>query len=174
MPARSAKAPEAYNVLETYEILECALTSAPAYDASVVGRMTPADLPEVGRLSQEVYGLAGTAWMTAALALGDVGYVARVDGKIVGYGFASVCGAVGRLYGNTVSPAHRGKGLGRELVRARLSACSGLGAERVITEVATWNVGSLEIVRAEGFATVGSLWVESSLAIRPERKVVRR
>jgi GNAT superfamily N-acetyltransferase len=172
--ARSAKVPNAYNVLETYEILELAAPSAQAYDTAVVTRMSTEDLAEVSRLSQEVYGIASSAWLAAALSVGDVGYVARVEGALVGYGFASVCGDVGRLYGNTVSPAHRGKGLGRELVRARISGCVGLGASRVLTEVATWNVGSLELLRAQGFATVGTMWVESSLAIRPERKVVRR
>jgi L-amino acid N-acyltransferase YncA len=172
--ARSAKVPHAYNVLETYEILEHAAPSAQAYDTTVVARMTSADLADVSKLSEEVYGIAGAAWLAAALEAGDVGYVARVDGALAGYGLASVCGGVGRLYGNTVSSAHRGKGLGRELVRARVSGCVALGASRILTEVATWNVGSLEILRAQGFATSGTMWVESSLAIRPERKVVRR
>lgn len=166
--------PLAYNVVETYEILELASAGPQAYDTSVISRMTEADVPAVATLSQEVHGVRGEKWIAAALAVGDLGFVAKLDGAIVGYAFASVVGDRARLYGNTVSPAHRSKGLGRELARARVASVAALGAARVVTEVATWNVASLEVVRSLGFAKIGTMWVETASAIRVERKLVRR
>lgn len=166
--------PLAYNVVETFEILELAPTEAPAYDASVVSRMTEADLPAVAALSQEVHGVRGERWLSSALSVGDLGFVAKIDGVVVGYAFASVVGDRARLYGNTVGTAHRSKGLGRELARARVAAVFAIGASRVVTEVATWNVASLEVVRSLGFAKVGTMWVETASALRVERKLVRR
>ncbi len=174
--ARAAVAtlPLAYNVVETYEILELASPTSQPYDASVVSRMTEADLPAIAALSQEVHGVRGERWALAALAVGDLGFVAKLEGAVVGYAFASLVGDRARLYGNTVATAHRSKGLGRELARARLAALSALGATRVVTEVATWNVASLEVVRGLGFAKIGAMWVETSSAVRVERKLVRR
>lgn len=166
--------PLAYNVLETYEVLTLSAPEALAYDTTVVSRMTAADLPALAALSQEVHGVRAERWLAAGLETGDLGFVARVEGVIVGYAFVTVSGTDARLYGNTVAAAHRGRGLGRELARARLTACSALGVRRVVTEVATWNVASLEVVRAVGFAASGTMWVETSLPIRSERKVVRR
>ncbi|MFO0708654.1 MAG: GNAT family N-acetyltransferase [Sandaracinus sp.] len=164
----------AYNVYETYELLENAALEAQPYDASVIARMTAADLPAVAALSNEVWGIRGERWAEAALAVGDLGFVAKLDGAIVGYAFVSVCGTDARLYGNTVAVAHRGKGLGRELARARIATAAALGAKRAITEVATWNVGSLEVMKGLGFANVGTMWVESAASARVERKLVRR
>jgi L-amino acid N-acyltransferase YncA len=172
--AAAAELPRAYNVVETFEILELTLAEAPAYDASVVSRMTEADLPAVAKLSQEVHGVRGERWLSSALAVGDLGFVAKIDGAVAGYAFASVVGDRARLYGNTVASAHRSKGLGRELARARLAAVFAVGASRVVTEVATWNVASLEVVRSLGFAKVGTMWVETASALRVERKLVRR
>jgi ribosomal-protein-alanine N-acetyltransferase len=166
--------PRAYNVLETYDVFEVRAPSSPSYDSGVVTRMTEADLSEVATLWREVHGVGGQAWLTAALAEGELGFVARVDGKVVGHALASVVGEEGRLHGNTVSDAHRGKGIGRELTRARVAACVALGATRLIAEVATWNVASAEVLQSLGFAKVGTLWIESAASARTERKVVRR
>ncbi len=174
LEAAVTTAPHAYNELETYEILELSPARILPYDSSIVAPMTSEDLVAVEQLSKTVHGVAGHAWLSAALAAGDVGYVARLDGAIVGFGFSSVAGDVGRIYGNTVSPAHRGRGIGKELARARVAAAVGLGASRVLAEVATWNVGSLEVLKGLGFESRGKMWVETALATPRADRVVRR
>ena len=166
--------PKAYNVFETYEVLELSSPQQVSYDSSLVTRMTEADLPEVAALSATVYGVRGERWLAAALAAGDMGFSARVDGKLVGYALATVLGDRARFHTNTVDPAFRGRGIGKELARARLCACAALGATRVVTEVATWNVASLEVVRPLGFVPIGQMWVESAASTRVERTLVRR
>ena len=44
----------------------------------------------------------------------------------------------------------------------------------MITEIATWNLASLEIARAHGFARAGTMYVESSDHVKEARKFVRR
>jgi len=166
--------PPAYNVFETYDVLTLTSPTALSYDTALVSRMTEADLPEIAALSAVVYGVRGEQWLAAALATEELGFVARIDGKLVGYAFAALVAGRGRLHGNTVSPDHRGKGIGRELARARVATCAALGATDLLTEVATWNVASLEVMRSVGFEKTGSMWIESASAARVERKVLRR
>ncbi|GAB4215337.1 MAG: hypothetical protein OHK0013_40810 [Sandaracinaceae bacterium] len=166
--------PKAYNVYETYEVLALADPTAHPYDTGVVRRMTEQDLADVAALSQAVHGVRGERWLAAALATGELGFVARRGGVLLGYAFATVVGMDGRLHGNTVHPDHRGQGIGKELTRARLSACAALAVSRVITEVATHNLASLEVVRSLGFQSVGQLWVESAASARGERRLLRR
>jgi L-amino acid N-acyltransferase YncA len=164
----------AYNVYETYQVLAVAPPPAPAYDASVVTLLTPADLDEIEKISRAVYKVPSVKWLRAQLDGGDFGFVARLDGKIAGFALASLQGNEGRVHTNTILPEHRGKGIGKELMRARLRTLSDLGAERVITEIADWNLPSLEVARSFGFAPVGTMVVETARVQRVERAIVRR
>ncbi len=164
----------AYNVFETYQVLAVAPPPAPAYDTAVVARLRPEDLPAVEQLSRTVYKVPSTRWLRAQLDGGDFGFVAKVDGKIVGFALASLQGTEGRVHTNTLLPEHRCKGLGKELMRARLRTLSDLGAERVITEIADWNLPSLEVARSFGFASIGTMVVETSRTQRIDKAIVRR
>jgi L-amino acid N-acyltransferase YncA len=174
LAAGRTETPKAYNVYETYVVLALSAPSAVPYDAKLVRRMTEQDLADVAALSQKVHGVRGERWLAAALGTGELGFVARRGGELVGYAFATVVGAEGRLHGNTVHPDHRGQGIGKELTRARLTACAALGASRIVTEIATHNVASLEVARSLGFQSVGQMWVESAAAVRVERPLLRR
>ncbi|MBX3272473.1 MAG: GNAT family N-acetyltransferase [Sandaracinaceae bacterium] len=170
-----ATPPEAYNVYETFEVLELATRPTDlGYDGDVVDPMRPEDLGEVAALFEAVYGVACREWLGAALAAGDLGWVARVDGRVAGAALATLVGTRARLHGLTVDPEHRGRGLGRALYRARLRGLFDLGAERVLTECATWNLGALDLARAHGFEKVGLMYVESARSAKHERRVVRR
>jgi GNAT superfamily N-acetyltransferase len=165
----------AYNVYETYEVLRLdAIPPSLSFDSAVVTRLRESDVPEATALLDAVLGVPCRAFLDASLALGDVGYAARVDGRIVAVGLASLAGTTGRLHTLAVHPDHRAKGLGKELVRARLRALSELGATRVITEIATWNLASLEIARANGFQKVSEMFVESARDQKVEKRLVRR
>jgi GNAT superfamily N-acetyltransferase len=165
----------AYNVYETYEVLRLdAIPAALGFDSTVVTRLREADVTEAAALLDRALGVPCAAFLTASLELGDVGYCARVDGRIVGVALASLAGTTGRLHTLAVHPDTRGKGLGKELVRARLRALSELGATTVIAEIATWNLASLEIARAHGFVKVGDMYVESARSEKTEKRLVRR
>lgn len=165
----------AYNVLETHEILKLEpLPPDASYDRECVRRAKAEDLPAVIAVADQVYGTSCKAWIEAASATGDVILVATKDDAIVGLAMVSVSGTTARFHGLSVAAAHRGKGLGKELNRARVRVAFDLGAERAIVEVASWNVASLEVARALGFSRVGSMYVETAAAAPVEQKFRRR
>jgi ribosomal protein S18 acetylase RimI-like enzyme len=167
----------AYNVLETYEVLALDAPSSPSYDTAVVSRLDDADVPSAAGLLGTVLGDPSEAYLKASLAAGDIAYVARVEGVIVGIGLATLSGTTGRLHTLAVDPAHRNKGLGRELARARIRALAALGAKRILTEISSLNSASLEIARSEGFVTIGTMFMEtarSTPAATPTVPTVRR
>lgn len=165
----------AYNVLETHEILKLEpLPPDASYDRQSVRRAKAEDLPATIAVADQVYGTSCKAWIEAAHATGDVILVATKDEAIVGLAMVSVSGTTARFHGLSVAPAHRGKGLGKELNRARVRVAFDLGAERAIVEVATWNVASLEVARALGFVRVGAMYVETAAAAPVEQKFLRR
>lgn len=164
----------AYNVLETHEILVLApVPSDTSYDRKLVRRAKPADLPAVTVLMDSVYGGSSKAWIEAAHATGDVILVASDGDAVVGCALVSVVGKVARFHGLSVAKSHRGKGIGKELNRARVRIASDLGAEQVVVEVAAWNVASLEIARASGFTKAGAMFVETTSPTKLDRQFRR-
>ncbi len=175
IPGLGGSPPHAYNVYETYEILERTGDAEDlGYDPELVDPMRPTDLPEVAALFTAVYRLDCQRWLQASLAAGDVGWVARVDGRVVGAALATIVGERARLHGLTVHPDQRGRGIGTALYRARLRGLLALGAGRVLTECATWNLGALDLARAHGFSKLGLMYVESARPARVERRFHRR
>lgn len=155
---------KAYNLVESYEVLRLSPVTTPTFDPGAIARLDASEAAEAGALATRVLGVSAGGFVAAALAEGDIGYVARVDGRIVGLGLASLIGTEGRLHTLVVDPAHRNRGLGRELARARLRALAALGATQVITEISTLAAGSLEIARGEGFQKIGDMYVETARA----------
>lgn len=165
---------EAYNLLDTYEILKLDQIAPSAYDTTLVSRMTEGDLADVVAISERVYKIPSKRWIRSLYSTDDVGFVARADGKIVGFGFASFVNGAGRLHGATVLPDYRNRGIGRELLRARLNALYALGADYIIMEVARWNLASMALAAAHGFRPDGALFVETVRRRRVQRDIVRR
>jgi L-amino acid N-acyltransferase YncA len=164
----------AYNVLETHEVLVLKpVPSETSYDRTLVRRAKGADLPAVIAMLDAVYGGPCKAWIEAAHATGDVILVASEGNAIVGCAAVSVVGTVARFHGLSVAKSHRGKGIGKELNRARVRIASDLGAEQAVVEVAAWNVASLEIARALGFAKAGAMYVETTAQTKTDRQFRR-
>jgi len=164
----------AYNVFETHKVYRLDGIRPTSYDPSLVRPMTDADLSDVTRLAKTVYKAPSRKWIRAAHESGDLGYVAEVNGQIVGFGFACVCGDDGRLHTLGVHPDHRGKGIAKELHRARLEAMRRLGVTTVIDEIADWNLASIRISTLSGFRPVGKMWVETVRKSRVKKNIVRR
>lgn len=165
----------AYNLYETFEIMERRGAIEPLdYDPSVVVRMQPGDVAEAAALAQRVYLVPCEAFLRASLEAGDVAFVAKQDGKIVGMALATLAGSAARLHTLMVDPDVRSRGLGKELYRARLRALADLGVDHVITEVASNNPAAMQIARAHGMQKVGEMHVQSARATREPIGVVRR
>jgi len=170
----SGLAKPAYNTLETYDVLVRTSSESPAYDPDVVMRAKPSDRDAILALSLLVHGVRGQAWWDASIEAGDLAFVARIDGNIVGFAMLTVQGAHGRLHTNTVHPDFRGRGVGKEFARARIHTALALGATQLLTEVATWNVASLEVVRSLGFEKKSAMYVSTARNERIEKKALRR
>jgi len=164
----------AYNVFETHKVYRLEGIPPTTYDPNLVRPITEKDLSAVIALAKKVYRKKAKRWITAAYRSGDLAYVAEVKGKVVGFGFACVCGDDGRLHTLGVHPDHRGKGIAKELHRARLEAMRRLGVTTVIDEIADWNLASIRISTLSGFKPVGRMWVETVRTKRIKRNIVRR
>ncbi|MCB9686689.1 MAG: GNAT family N-acetyltransferase [Alphaproteobacteria bacterium] len=164
-----------FNVHETWTVLGRDLDGEPAYDTNTIRRYRAEDRDAVVALLRKEWGDASFAsWLDVQIARGDPAFVAVVDGAVVGFALAAVVGTRARFQLSLVDREHRDRGLGGELVRARLTALFRLGVEHVIAEVATWNVASLHVLREHGFTDVGELLVQSTSRTRARRNVIRR
>jgi len=164
----------AYNIFETHKVYRLDSIPVSTYDPSLVRPMTREDLPAATRLAKKVFKTRSRRWIASNLNSGDLAYVAVVKGAIVGFGFACVCGDHGRLHTLAVHPDHRGKGIAKELHRARLEAMRRMGVTTVLDEIADWNLASIRISSLSGFQPVGRMWVETVRTKRVEKTIVRR
>lgn len=130
--------------------------------------VTPDDVEDVVRLVRELAdyeksldeALMTAAQLQAALfgpAPALFGHVAcDADGAVVGFAlwflnFSTWRGTHGvYLEDLYVSPAHRGTGLGRELLRTLAAICTERGYARLEWSVLDWNTPSIEFYRAAG------------------------
>jgi len=86
-------------------------------------------------------------------------FVAEREGEVVGYTYAglegvdymALRGPAGALYDIVVDPAHRGQGIGSQLLAATLSALKELGAPRVVLSTAQGNDAAQHLFESAGF-----------------------
>lgn len=91
--------------------------------------------------------------MTALLSLVECGAYATVEeaGEIAAMGMATVAeGCIGIFNMNT-RPAHRRRGLGRDVLRALLAWGRDRGASRALLQVHPTSTAAIALYRAEGF-----------------------
>jgi [ribosomal protein S18]-alanine N-acetyltransferase len=112
---------------------------------------TADDVPAVARLEADLFGV--DAWSADGVReelTGDrrTALVADQDGRVVGYVVTMDSGDVVDLQRVAVHPAHRRRGLARELL-----ASAGTGS-RMLLEVASGNEPALAFYAAEGFTEI--------------------
>ena len=154
---------------------------AVAASESIVANIRPAthdDLPKIGRLGAMLVrahhdfdpqrfipatpdtpqGYA--SFLSTQLDRPDlVTLVAEADGELLGYSYAgvegtdymSLRGPAGILYDIVVDPAYRGRGVGRQLLDATLSALEARGAPRVLLSTAEQNESAQRLFDRAGF-----------------------
>ena len=142
-------------VVDTFHVLELADVRFVDYDPEVVRPMAADDLPAVIAIAETVYAGRARRWIRACFEEGDLAFVAMADNRVVGFGFATVVGDAARLHTLTVLPPYRARGLGSEIMAARLSALSALGVRRALVEISKHNAASLRVAYRAGFAKVG-------------------
>ncbi len=153
--------PDPVRTIETFSVLQLAAPTGRRWDSELIRRMRPADQGTVAELLTPWLGAVAAPWLEAQLLDGDMGWVARSGGRIVGCGLAGMHQEIGRMQCLYVHPDFRGKGIGAELVAARVDALALLGAERILMEVSTHNPASRHLATKAGFVAVGSLVIES-------------
>jgi ribosomal-protein-alanine N-acetyltransferase len=96
------------------------------------------------------------AWDAAAITtlLGTPGTFAFHD--ICGFVLARAAGGEAEILTLAVAPAARGRGLGRELLRAAIIRAQALGAQTMFLEVGADNPHALALYAGLGFAKVGT------------------
>jgi len=139
---------------------------------------TPTDLPTVGRLGallvrlhhdfdpERFIAAAPRTEQRYASFLGSqldepnvVILVAERDSDVVGYTYGGVedydymalRGPAGVVYDIVVDPAHRGHGIGRQLLDATLAALAARGAPRVVLSTAEQNESAQRLFARAGF-----------------------
>nr|WP_225899805.1 GNAT family N-acetyltransferase [Croceicoccus gelatinilyticus] len=90
---------------------------------------------------------------------GAFSLIAREDGEPVGLancftGFSTfACAPLVNIHDMAVLPAHRGKGIGRALMRAVAEEAKKRGACKITLEVLSGNEGAKALYASEGYAT---------------------
>lgn len=164
----------AYNIFETSKVLTLSSIPQLPYDASTIRVMAQSDLEEVSAIAQKVYKVKAKRWMQSLLDTKDIGVVAVVGGRIVGFAFATLTGDRARFHTLTVAPELRGRGLAKEMMRARLHIVRELGVREVVLEIADWNLASLTVSTFFGFRSIGEMYVETMRTKRVKKDIVRR
>ncbi len=151
IPGRVLQAKE----VDRFTILQLRNPQPMDYDGEVVRPMNPGDLPAVVSITENVYRGRAAKFIESSFKAGDLGFVAVSAGRIMGFGFATVVGTVARLHTLTVSPGDRARGIGTQIMNARLSTLAALGVDRVIVEISKQNAASLHVARKAGFVPIG-------------------
>ncbi len=143
--------------LGTFDVYELSPVVPVAYDAENIRPMLPTDFPAVLAVTTRVYDVPQPRQLVEALADGDIGFVAVLNGVLMGYGLATVGEGGALLYGLTIAEEGRGQGLATGLVAARLTALAALGVPKARMEIVEGNAAPRHIATRFGFQKVGSI-----------------
>ncbi|MGB6501400.1 MAG: GNAT family N-acetyltransferase [Thermoplasmata archaeon] len=145
---------------EIFPVYAADLSSPPVLHrfAHTIRAAQPADVPRLIRLMREVYGGIDERWLRALPHPDEHGFVAEIEGRIVGVAWVTVVGSTGRLHSLSVAPRFRRLGVGTDLWHARAMFARSVGAHRLLTEIAESNSASRAIASAGGMRRIGQLF----------------
>jgi GNAT superfamily N-acetyltransferase len=141
--------------IDRFAILQLRNPQPRDYDSTLVRPMSADDLGDVVAIAQSTYRASARRFIASSFQGGDFGYVATANGRVVGFGFATVVGTVARLHTLTVDAPYRAQGIGTQIMNARLSALAALGVDRVILEISRKNIASMRVATRAGFVPLG-------------------
>jgi L-amino acid N-acyltransferase YncA len=160
--------------IDSFEILELRNPGPVPYDNNHVRPMRHDDVSIVARIAGDVYNGPAERWVNTCFEGGDVAFVAENDGRVVGFGFATVVGTNARLHTLTIIPRLRASGFGSDIMAARLTVLSALGVDRVLVEISKHNDASMAVARNAAFNRIGETVYYSSRLAKVETVKQRR
>jgi len=84
-----------------------------------------------------------------------LGYVAELDGVVVGYALARWVAETGEILNLAVEPAHRRRGIAEDLLGGILAALGGRSVQEVFLEVRESNLPARSLYESRGFRLAG-------------------
>ena len=127
--------------------------------ADTVERMRAEDLGPVAAIHAACF---HDAWDAAVLRQvlempGTFGLVARWGARdaMIGFAFARLAGDGCELLSLGVTPQHRARGVGRELLLAAMTQATAADARNFFLEVAENNISAIMLYRAHGLIRIG-------------------
>lgn len=126
----------------------------------VVRPLTVADVPQLDRLEQALFGAAAWSHQSLVEELHASGrwYIAAeraADGALIGYAGVWFDGEDAQVMTLAVDEAHQGHGLGRRLLGDLVAHARSLGAARVLLEVRVDNDPAIHLYESSGFRRLG-------------------
>lgn len=118
----------------------------------------PSDLTGVQGLMEELTGSTDRSWFGTLPRREEVGFLAEVDGRLVGMSWATVVGAHARGHSFMVHPRYQGLGIGTDLLQARMAWLRGLGVRQVVSEIYEGNAASKLAAERAGMASVARMY----------------
>ena len=114
---------------------------------------TEKDIEEIARLEKVCFSDPWTmdAFVSSFHSPFISGYVARVDGRLVGYAVVSVVFEEAELLNVATDPAFRGRGVGSALVDSFILDAKRLGALKAFLEVRVSNAAAMRLYRKFAF-----------------------
>jgi ribosomal protein S18 acetylase RimI-like enzyme len=107
--------------------------------------ISTADKKQLGEIEQfmsSTHPGVNKKWVNVALKNGDRCFTVRLGSEIAGLGWVSLVNGIGRLHSLYVKPQFRRKGVGEDILNARLLWLKLKNARSVFTEISRNNVPS--------------------------------
>jgi GNAT superfamily N-acetyltransferase len=145
---------------EVYHVYAATLPAemVPHRFAHPIREARPGDRGSLLGLLQEVYGQVDEGWFRPIPEPPEKGFVAEVDGRIVGAAWVQVVGRYARLHTLTVRAPYRHLGIGTDLWYARMLWAHAQEAREVIAEISEHRTASQAIAAAGGMRRVGRMY----------------
>jgi ribosomal protein S18 acetylase RimI-like enzyme len=116
------------------------------------------DVDEIERFMVAATPGMNLKWIQVALNNGDICSVVRIGDRIVGVGWASLVGDIGRVHTLYVKPQFRRMGIARDLLYGRLTWLKSRHARSVFAEISHDNLASLAHVMKMGLTVSGQVF----------------
>ena len=118
----------------------------------------PEDLPELGKLMRAELGPGVAPWLATLPRPEETAFVCEIDGRLAGVSWLARAGAGARGHTCVVHPRFRGRGIGTDLLTARMRWLRRTGARLVVSEIYDGNVASRTAAERAGMALVGRMY----------------
>ena len=147
----------------TFDLLETALPApSPHRFVHPVRLLGRGEMPRVAATLSEVFGPIARPWAAVAHDEGERAFGVESDGELVGVAWASVAGHSARLHALAVRPSARRRGIGSDLLHARLAWAYRQGARVAFSEVERTNLASHALSARAGLRPAGEIYLYPS------------